>query len=98
LQVVIYVNTKGSSYSVVGRDTRTRPTDLSAEEEQEISVCEAFRQAQGSAGLKSDVTGVKQPRREADHSRLSGAEVKNEWSYLSVAPYALLTCTGTAFI
>jgi hypothetical protein len=47
-------------------------------------------------GPLAKVTGVKQPRREADHSRLSGAEVKNEWSYPSVPPYALLTCTGTA--
>jgi len=48
-------------------------------------------------GLPSEVTGVKQLRREADHSRLSGTEVKNEWSYPSVPPYSLLNTTGTAF-
>jgi len=31
--------------------------------------------------------GVKQPRREADNSPLSVAEVKNSWSYICVHPY-----------
>jgi hypothetical protein len=48
-------------------------------------------------GLLSEVTVVKQLRREADHSRLSGAEVKNEWSYPSFPPYSLLNTTGTTF-
>jgi hypothetical protein len=30
---------------------------------------------------------VKQPKREADHSLLSSAEVKNAWSYTSTPPY-----------
>ena len=30
--------------------------------------------------------GVKRPRREADHSLPSSAEVKNQWSYTSVPP------------
>jgi len=30
--------------------------------------------------------GKKQPGREADHSRLSSAEVRNEWSYTSAVP------------
>jgi hypothetical protein len=29
------------------------------------------------------ISGVKRPRREADHSPSSGAEVKNAWSYIS---------------
>jgi hypothetical protein len=30
---------------------------------------------------------IKRPRREADHSPSSSAEVKNEWSYTSIPPY-----------
>jgi hypothetical protein len=33
--------------------------------------------------------GVKWPRREADHSRPSSAEVKNAWSYTSTPPIRL---------
>jgi hypothetical protein len=33
--------------------------------------------------------GVKRPRREADHSPPSSAEVKNEWSYTSTPPIRL---------
>jgi hypothetical protein len=33
--------------------------------------------------------GVKRPRREADHSFLSSAEVKNAWSYTSAPPIRL---------
>jgi hypothetical protein len=32
--------------------------------------------------------GVKRPGREVDHSPPSSAEVKNEWSYTSITPYA----------
>jgi hypothetical protein len=33
--------------------------------------------------------GVKRPRREADHSPPSSAEVKNAWSYTSTTPINL---------
>jgi hypothetical protein len=33
--------------------------------------------------------GVKRPRRDVDHSPLSTAEVKKEWSYTSAPLYAL---------
>jgi hypothetical protein len=36
--------------------------------------------------------GAKQPGREADNSPPSSAEVKNEWSYTSSAPYAFVAC------
>jgi hypothetical protein len=34
--------------------------------------------------------GVKRPGREADHSSLSSAKVKNAWSYTSTSPYAFM--------
>jgi hypothetical protein len=34
--------------------------------------------------------GVKRPRREADHSPPSSAEVKNAWSYTSTPPYVFM--------
>jgi hypothetical protein len=34
--------------------------------------------------------GVKRPGREADHSSLSTAEVKNEWSYTSITQYVFM--------
>jgi hypothetical protein len=34
--------------------------------------------------------GVKRPRREADHSPPSSAEVKNAWSYTSTPPYVFI--------
>jgi hypothetical protein len=34
--------------------------------------------------------GVKRPRREADHSLPSSAEVKNAWSYTSTPQYVLM--------
>jgi hypothetical protein len=34
--------------------------------------------------------GVKRPKREADHSPPSGAEVKNAWSYISTSSYILM--------
>jgi hypothetical protein len=36
------------------------------------------------------------PGREIDHSPPSSVEVKNEWSYASVPPYAFMAWTGTA--
>jgi hypothetical protein len=36
--------------------------------------------------------GVKRPGREADHSPLSSAEVKNAWRYTSTSPYVFVTC------
>jgi hypothetical protein len=33
---------------------------------------------------------VKRPRREADHSPASTAEVKNAWSYTSTPPYVFM--------
>ena len=41
--------------------------------------------------------GVKRPGREADHSPLSSAEFKNEWSYTSTAPYAFVVCKKDNF-
>jgi hypothetical protein len=41
---------------------------------------------------------VKQVVLEADHSPLSSAEVKNEWSSTSTAPYVFILCTGTALL
>ena len=38
--------------------------------------------------------GVKKPGNEADHSPLSSAEVKNEWSYTSTTP----TCLHVALV
>jgi hypothetical protein len=34
--------------------------------------------------------GVKRPRREADHSPSSNAEVKNAWSYTFTPPYIIM--------
>ena len=34
------------------------------------------------------IHGVNRPRREANHSSPSSAEVKNEWRYTSVPPYS----------
>jgi hypothetical protein len=38
--------------------------------------------------------GVKWPGHEVNHSYSSGAEVKNEWSYISAFPYAFMAWTG----
>jgi hypothetical protein len=38
---------------------------------------------------------VMQPQNEADHSHSSSVEFKNEWSYTSPHPYALIAGTGT---
>jgi hypothetical protein len=35
--------------------------------------------------------GIKRPEQEAYHSNPSNAEVQNEWSYVSIPPYALIT-------
>jgi len=35
--------------------------------------------------------GVKHPGHEADRSCLSGAKVKNLWSYISTPPYIFMT-------
>lgn len=37
-------------------------------------------------------SGVKDPRRAAEHSPPFGAEVKNMWSYTSTTPYASIPC------
>ena len=37
---------------------------------------------------------LKQLVQEADHKCLSTAEVRNEWSYISIHPYAFIVCTG----
>jgi hypothetical protein len=42
------------------------------------------------------VAGVKWPGREADHSPMSSAAVKNEWR--STPPCAFMACIGTTFI
>ena len=39
--------------------------------------------------------GVQRPRNEADHSPLSTAVVRNEWSYTFINTVAFMTCTGT---
>jgi hypothetical protein len=36
---------------------------------------------------------VKQAGCKADHSPVSGAEIMNEWSYISAPPYAFKMCT-----
>jgi len=36
------------------------------------------------------VPGIKRPRREADHSLQSSAEVKNAWIYTSTLPYVFM--------
>jgi hypothetical protein len=36
--------------------------------------------------------------READHSRLSSAEVKNQWSHTFTPPCTLMACTAKIFI
>jgi len=36
------------------------------------------------------ITGVKRPRREANHSPHSSAEVKNAWGYTSTPQYAFM--------
>jgi len=37
-------------------------------------------------------SGVKEPRRETDHSPPSSAEVMNAWSYTSTSPYIFMAC------
>ena len=39
--------------------------------------------------------GIKRRRREVGHQSLSSAEVKNEWSYASASPHAVMACAGT---
>jgi len=39
--------------------------------------------------LRAVTLGVKQPKREADHSPPSSAKVKNEWIYTSTPPTRL---------
>jgi len=41
-------------------------------------------------GYRALFLGVKRPGREADHSPLSGAKVKNSWSYTPIPQYASL--------
>jgi hypothetical protein len=41
---------------------------------------------------------VKLPGREAHYSPLSGAEVKIEWSYNLIPPYALIACLGHVYL
>ena len=38
--------------------------------------------------------GLKGRRREVGHQTLSSAEVKNEWSYASTSPPAVMACAG----
>jgi hypothetical protein len=40
-------------------------------------------------GTRGSFPGVKQPRREADHSLPSSVKVKNAWSYTSTPPVCL---------
>jgi hypothetical protein len=40
-------------------------------------------------GASGSFSGVKRPGREADHSPLASAEVKNEWSYTFTPPTRL---------
>jgi hypothetical protein len=44
------------------------------------------------------VLGCKRPRHGANHSPLSRAEVKNEWSYISNASYVFTMCIGKLHI
>ena len=50
--------------------------------------------------LSNDYMGsfleVKQPEHEIDHSLPTIAEIKNEWNYIPIAPYAFMVWTGTA--
>jgi len=46
------------------------------------------------SSTKSSFREVKRPRREADHSPPSCAEVKNEWSYTTTSPYPFMVCKG----
>jgi len=39
---------------------------------------------------------VKQPGHETDHSPPTIAEIKNEWNYIPIAPYAFMVWTGSA--
>jgi len=41
---------------------------------------------------------VMRPQNEADRSHSSSVEVKNEWSYTSPPPYALIAGTGTLYL
>ena len=65
-----------------------------------------FRSAQTSSNVHKisstlrtgdDSLGEKRPGREADKQTSSNANVKNEWSYTFVGPYALKACTGVNF-
>jgi len=49
-------------------------------------------------GYQDSSLRVKRVVLEADHSPLSSAEVKNEWSSTSIAPYVFILCTGTALL
>jgi hypothetical protein len=40
-------------------------------------------------GIRGSFSGVKRPRREADHSPPSGTEVKNAWGYIFTPPIRL---------
>jgi hypothetical protein len=42
-------------------------------------------------GYRGSFPGVKRPRREADHSPPTSAEVKKIWIYISTPPYAFMT-------
>ena len=35
---------------------------------------------------------VKQPGLKSDYSSVSSAEIKNEWSYISIIPHAFVAC------
>jgi hypothetical protein len=43
-----------------------------------------------SNGYRELSVGVKRPGREADHSPLTTADVKNTWIYTSTSPYVLM--------
>ena len=51
-------------------------------------------------GYCGSFPGTKRPGREINHSFLSDVEVKNEWSYTSVAPgpYAFMAWTGNILV
>lgn len=49
-------------------------------------------------GYQRSYSWGKAIRREADHKPQSGSEVKKEWGYACIPPYASMACTGTLLI
>ena len=49
-------------------------------------------------GYQDSSLRVKRVVLEADHSPLSSAEIKNEWSCTSAVPYVFILCTGAALL